>query len=214
MDRKLESTSLEIAAIYALTRWFETEQVSYTTIGGLAVALIAEPRVTKDIDVTVWLGERDWGEFLATGGAFGFTPRFADALEFAQQARVLLLQYQMPGQPERAALLDVSLAAMPFEQQMIERASRITIEALQLVVATPEDLIIMKAIPRRPRDIADIESILNTHPELDRARVRYWVSQFAETLELPELMTELERLLQRVPPTTKSPSGKKPPRKK
>ena len=70
MAKKLEATSLAFAAIRALTRWLEETQVSYTTIGGLAVALVAQPRVTEDIDITVWLGERNWAEFLASGRAY------------------------------------------------------------------------------------------------------------------------------------------------
>lgn len=213
-QKKLETTSLAIQAIQALTRWFEAEDVQYTVIGGLAVALVAQPRVTQDIDVAIWLGERDWAEFLKAGRAFGFTARLSDALEFAQRSRVLLLQYQAAAHPDSITNLDISLAAMPFEQEMIARAQQIMIDTLRLAVATPEDLIIMKAIPRRPKDIVDIESILNTHPELDRGRIRFWVAQFAEILERPEILTDLELLLQRVPPTIKSPSGKKPQRKK
>jgi hypothetical protein len=39
----------------------------------------------------------------------------------------------------------------------------------------PEDLIIMKAVAHRPRDLGDIEAMLAAHPELNPRRVRHWV---------------------------------------
>ncbi|MGH9835680.1 MAG: nucleotidyltransferase [Blastocatellia bacterium] len=77
------------------------------------------------------------------------------------------------------------------------RARTLTIGSLKLRVATPEDLIIMKAVAHRLRDIADIEAILNVERNLDLARIRYWVSQFAGALEMPELVDDLERVLRR-----------------
>jgi hypothetical protein len=38
----------------------------------------------------------------------------------------------------------------------------------------------------------DIDSVIESHPGLDKERIRYWVRQFAETLELPELWNDLE----------------------
>lgn len=55
----------------------------------------------------------------------------------------------------------------------------------------------MKAVAHRLRDIADIEAILNVERNLDLARIRYWVSQFAGALEMPELVDDLERVLRR-----------------
>ena len=53
----------------------------------------------------------------------------------------------------------------------------------------------MKAIAHRPRDIADIESILEAHPRIDEKRIRDLVREFAAVLETPDLATDLERLL-------------------
>ncbi len=64
-------------------------------------------------------------------------------------------------------------------------------------VITSEDLVVMKALARRTRDIADIEAVLDAHPDLDLDRVRYWVSEFATLLEAPEVLDELEGILLR-----------------
>jgi predicted nucleotidyltransferase len=72
--------------------------------------------------------------------------------------------------------------------------SVLEIGSLKLKVATPEDLIIMKAVAQRPRDIADIESILNAERGLDLARIRRWTQEFASVLGMPEIHEGVERL--------------------
>ena len=74
---------LPVAPLPDLVEWWRSQRVSGLVIGGLAVALLARPRVTRDVDVLVLLGEQRWAEFLAAGSAFGFLPRHPDALAFA-----------------------------------------------------------------------------------------------------------------------------------
>jgi hypothetical protein len=175
-----------------LLRWLEATQTPYATIGGIGVSLLVGARATKDVDAVLWLDTDHVESFLQTGAAYGFVPRISDAAAFARTQRVLLLQHQPTG-----ITVDLSCGVLPFEHEMIARARTLTIGSLKLRVATPEDLIIMKAIAHRPRDIADIEAILNIEQNLDLARVRHWVKQFADTLEMPELREDLEKMLRR-----------------
>lgn len=78
---------------------------------------------------------------------------------------------------------------------MIERSTLLEIGTLKLRLPTPEDLIIMKAVARRPKDLLDIQSIAASHPDIDRSRIRSWVEQFGEALDLPGLWKEIEKLL-------------------
>jgi len=105
---------------------------------------------------------------------------------------VLLLRHESSG-----INFDVSLGALPFELEMIERAATIKVSDFEVNVPTPEDLIITKAVAHRPKDIADIEAILSAHPHLDVQRVRFWVREFAVALERPQLSEGLEALLPR-----------------
>lgn len=68
---------------------------------------------------------------------------------------------------------------------------------LSLPLPTPEDLLIMKAVAHRPRDLVDAEAIMEAHPRLDRRRVRSWVRQFAEALETPEILVDLNAIFRR-----------------
>ena len=86
----------------------------------------------------------------------------------------------------------------------------VKIEALTIKVATAEDLVITKSIAHRGKDLGDIDTILRTVEDLDQARIRYWVAQFAEIMEMPEMMESLERQLTAPKSTTRRAGRKRP----
>jgi len=170
-------------------------------VGGVAASIQSEPRLTRDVDAVVLLGGRSLEEFLKDGARFGIVPRLSDALKFARRNRILLLVHG-----SSSINLDVALGAMPFEEEMISRANVVEINGVSIPVASPEDLIVMKALPLRPVDARDITSLVRMFPNLDKDRVRRWVREFAEVMEMPEIAERLEMHL--APPRRKAPALK------
>ena len=187
-DPQLPQSLLRV--LVSLTEWFKNQHVSYAIIGGAALGFLAQPRGTQDIDAVTWLDLSETAEFVKSGASFGFFPRISDPIEFARKSRVVLLQHN-----QTKIDVDISLGALPFEQEMIERAIEFTMSELTVQVATPEDLIITKAVAHRKRDLLDIDNVVSVYPNLDLARIRHWVGQFAAVLEAPELVSDLEDLL-------------------
>ena len=183
---------LPVAPLPDLVEWWQSEHVPGLVIGGLAVALLGRPRVTRDVDALVLLAEERWPAFVDAGSAFGFVPRQPDTLAFAREARVLLLRHQPTGID-----VDVVLGCLPFEEEAVARATTVEVAGVSVPLPTPEDLIIMKAVAHRERDLLDIEGLLAAHLELDLDRVRRWVRAFADALETPELYDDLEQRLRR-----------------
>jgi predicted nucleotidyltransferase len=175
--------------IAALMRWIAAERLDATVIGGVAAGLQGQPRLTEDVDVVVFDAQAE--TLIASGKRHGFEPRVADAIEFSRRTRVLLMQHRS------GVDVDLSLGALPFEREVIERAQSIDIGGLRISIATPEDLIVMKALARRPQDIADIAGIIEVQPDLDVDRIRHWVREFSAVLEMPEILDDLELLLRR-----------------
>ena len=92
--------------------------------------------------------------------------------------------------------IDISLGALPFEEEMVERSELYEVdETLQLRLPTPEDLIIMKAIAHRPKDLEDIRTIADKYPNMDIERIKKWVKAFGEVLETPDLWDFVKSLL-------------------
>lgn len=160
-------------------------------IGGLAASLLGRPRLTADIDAVIMLSVDQLSDLLEAAAQEGLIPRIADAVAFARQHRVLLLQHRESGIP-----VDISLGALPFEAEMIARRLLLNVGDLAIPVPRPEDLIVLKSVAHRPADLADIRAIAESHPEIDRKYIRRWVEAFAEVLELPHLWESIQPLLE------------------
>jgi hypothetical protein len=178
------------AVLRDLLAWLKARQVPGVVIGGLAASLLGRPRLTQDVDMLVLLDEVHWAEFLAVGAQHGFRPRRDDALAFARETRVLWMRHRESGLDA-----DIIFGSLPFEKEVVARATWVDLDGIRAPLPRPEDLIIMKAVAHRPRDLADIEAISAAHPKLDLRRVRRWVREFAAALEMPEILHDLEALL-------------------
>jgi len=173
-----------------MTRWFDATGVRAAIIGGVAASLLGKPRLTKDIDAVVLDAEAE--ALIESGAPYGFLPRVEDAVDFARNTRMVLLRFA-----EGAIDIDLSLGALPFEYEVIDRSSMIDVSpGVSIRIASPEDIIVMKAVAGRARDIMDIENIIQANPDLDIERIRRWVREFSAVLEMPEIHDALEKLLE------------------
>jgi len=189
---KKEPLSALLQSLRDLVKWLKSEHVPGVVVGGVAASILGRPRMTRDIDALVLLEEEYWDKFLTDGAKFGFTPRLADCLNFAKKSRVLLIRHKSSGID-----VDITFGALAFEKEAIAHAVWIDIKKIHLPLPLPEDLIIMKAIAHRPRDLADIESLLDVHPKLNLRRVRRWVKEFSKAIEMPEILGDLENIFQK-----------------
>ncbi|MBI4374269.1 MAG: hypothetical protein HY542_05270 [Deltaproteobacteria bacterium] len=182
------------AAIKDLLLWFREAKVRGLIIGAVASSLLGRPRTTEDVDAMVLLDPLDWSSFLQVGLQCNFEPRREDCLAFARRSRVLLVRHV----PTKVGV-DISFGALPFEEEALKRGIQVKIGTLSLLLPTPEDLVIMKAVAHRSKDVGDIEGLLMANPELDLKRIRYWVGEFSKVLEVPEIYEDLEKLLKAKP---------------
>ncbi|MFO0941627.1 MAG: DUF6036 family nucleotidyltransferase [Pirellulales bacterium] len=124
-------------------------------IGGLAVQHWGEPRQTGDVDATLWT---DFGRErpVIDRLLLDLSPRIADAAQFAMLNRVLLVQE--PGGVDT----DISLAAFPFERDVIDRAELVIVHCqnLHLFVRASDLVVVLKAFANRPRDWQDIRGVI------------------------------------------------------
>lgn len=161
-------------------------------IGGLAVQRWGEPRQTRDVDVALLTGfggeERFVDPLLER-----YVARRPDARQFALERRVLLVQ-DSAGIP-----LDVSLAALPFEERVIERSSAFAFApGAVLETCSAEDLIVLKAFADRPQDWLDIEgTIVRQGSALDRALIVEELEHLLALKEDPSPMATLQTLFRR-----------------
>lgn len=159
-------------------------------VGGIAASLSGIPRYTVDVDAVILLSVDDLPKLVEQASAVGLNHRISDPISFATRTRVLLLRHT-----DSKIDVDVSLGALPFEFEMVDRSRVVEVGHLALRIPTPEDLIIMKAVAQRPKDLEDIRAIAEINPDLDHARIRFWVEQFGEILEQPDLWVRILSIL-------------------
>ncbi len=145
--------------------------------------------MTQDVDLTLLapFGEEARPIDLLLGR---YGAREGNARSFALRYRVLKLRTR-DGVP-----IDVSLGALPFELEVLDRASPWRLSpAIDLFVCSAEDLIVYKLVASRPRDLLDVEGIVRLRwRDLDLARVRSRAREFAGLLELDDLLDPFETL--------------------
>jgi len=191
LSRSIQPPTLA-APLKDLMRWLVNERIPGAIIGGVAASIRGRPRLTDDVDAVILADDVGWERVVSSASPYGIVPRIDGVLDFAARSRVLLLRHEPSGVD-----LDVSLGALPFEREVIERSSIEKVGRLRLRLSSAEDVVIMKALARRPRDIADIEGILDVQRDLDLDRIRHYLREFSSLLEMPEIQEDFERLLRR-----------------
>lgn len=158
-------------------------------IGGLAVARWGEVRVTNDIDVTLFVGFGNEPHFVDALFA-EFPSRFPDSRDFALQNRVALLR------THGGVDLDIGLGGLPYEEEMIARASLAPMApGVSLKTCSAEDLIVLKAFAERDRDWADVRGIAARQlGHLDWPAIYERLRPLAELKEAPECLLRLQRI--------------------
>lgn len=186
---QLESLKGPIAAVQRLIARFNDRGI---IIGGVAASVLGMPRFTADADAMLLLSLDELGLLLKLAREEGLTPRLQDVEAFARRSRVVLLRHD-----ESGINVDISLGLLPFEIEAVERSQEIDIGSLRIRLPMPEDLIILKAVAHRPKDMTDIEAVLSVQRHLDYDRIEFWVRQFAEVLEMPGLWSDVEKMINR-----------------
>ena len=53
-----------LEALGDLVGWLRRAEVPHTIIGGIALALVGHPRLTRDVDAVILMGDLSWEGFL------------------------------------------------------------------------------------------------------------------------------------------------------
>lgn len=91
--------------------------------------------------------------------------------------------------------IDVSLAAFPFEHDLIDRSSLESFRGVRLRICGPSDLIILKAFANRLHDWTDIRGvIIRSGSHLDWHLIERELNVLAELKDEPEILGQLAKL--------------------
>jgi hypothetical protein len=157
----------------------DKNKISYMVLGGQAVLLYGEPRLTRDIDITLGLPAERVSLLLSAIQGTGLQP-LADPDTFVAKTMVLPCE-----DPDTKIRIDFIFSFSPYEQAALERVRLVPVGRGRVKFASVEDLIIHKMIAGRPRDLEDVHSVVVRNPEMDLAYIRKWLRAFARSLKEP-----------------------------
>jgi hypothetical protein len=153
--------------------------IPYMVIGGQAVLVHGEPRLTRDVDITLGVDIDQLPAVLRVVTVLGLVP-LVDPEAFTRATMVL------PCQDARTQIrVDLIFSFSPYERQAIGRAGSIRMGSADVQFASVEDLIVHKILAGRPRDLDDVRAVLNKNPAADRGFVRDKLAEFSATLGEP-----------------------------
>jgi hypothetical protein len=149
--------------------------VRWYVFGAQAAILHGATRLSADVDVTVDFEGQSASDVVRSLAEGGFELRVADVDGFVEKTRVIPIVHTRTRMP-----VDLVLSGPGLEELFFERAQTMTIEGVRVVVASAEDLVVMKVLAGRPKDIEDVTAILKAKgAAFDVARAR-------DTLKLVE----------------------------
>lgn len=154
------------------------KNIPYMIIGGQAVLVHGEPRLTKDIDVALGIGVDEWQRMDCVIEESAWQYLIRDVEDFVKETMVMPVKDK-----ESGIRIDFIFSLSPYERQAIHRAIAIDLGGIAIKFASLEDIVIHKIIARRPRDLEDAKSVLLKNPDYDNEYIKEWLGEFDKSLE-------------------------------
>ena len=161
------ATAAEVARTIADA--LDRHGLPYAIGGAIALGFYAVPRATVDVDVNVFVPPADQlARALIALADAGFLP---DEEESQLRARANT-EGHFRGSI-RGLRVDVFVPAIAYYAQLASRRRQVTLQGKPLWILSPEDLVVLKMMFFRRKDLADVEAVLRDQgASLDRQFVR------------------------------------------
>ena len=163
------------AAIIRTRRELDDLGARWAIVGGLAVAVHAEPRQTRDVDLAVVVsGDADAERIVRQLTARGF--RYVEegpVLEQKATGRLAGVRLEPPAVEATPVVVDLLFHSSGIEEEVVSAAEELEVlPGLRLPVATRAHLIALKVLAGRAQDVADIDNLLRFASSEDVALAR------------------------------------------
>lgn len=168
-----------------LTRY----KLPYMIIGGQAVLLYGEPRLTRDIDITLGVNTDRLKDILEVASELSLKSIPEDIESFTRETMVL------PTLDESTGIrVDFIFSHTTYEAEAIKRTTKVSIMGHEVSFASVEDLIIHKIFAGRPRDLEDVRSVILKNPEIDKGYIRHWLKEFDKSSDIKDFLKTFEEI--------------------
>jgi predicted nucleotidyltransferase len=171
-------------AVEQIIGLFDELGLQYAIMGGIAVRVYGIPRATYDVDFTTAIPREVLPSLFQRVQSKGFTvpeQYLQGWLDQVGGMPLIKFRLYLDG---RGVDVDVFLAESEFQETILTRRKRAKLNGNAAWLVSPEDLILLKLLANRPRDIADVGDVLFMQGELDLTYMRHWAAQLGLTDKL------------------------------
>jgi len=170
-------------------RFLEDQGTRYLVVGGLAIVVVGEPRTTADADAIIFVSPTEAEALIQAAAKAGFDLR--EAVERERLARTGTIRFR-----KGRFQIDLITASLPFEEAAHARASWHDLFGVRLPFPSPEDLILLKILAGREKDMLDATGIARRHHgHLDIAYLERTLLPICDAAEDASLWSRLQRVL-------------------
>lgn len=159
-------------------------------IGGIAVRWWGVPRPTYDADFAVAVDESDLARLLTALSDAGFavpiehTSGFRDVVAGMEKVKVTRFEHGTVWD------IDIFLVRTPHLESALRRRRPARIDGRVVQVMAVEDLIVLRLMANRFKDLADIQEMLRIVKDLDVRYLRRWAARMKLTERLNPFLKE------------------------
>jgi hypothetical protein len=172
-----------------IVNFLNSNGYSYFIIGGIAAGILGEPRITADVDVNIVVDKEDVPDFLSKAKKAGFKVPVKKCLKSAEQFGVFQISF---GDYH----IDFIIASTDLEEQAYKRRKSIQLYGVKAFFPSPEDLILMKIVPGREKDLLDAKGIILRHKgKLDTQYLKTWAMKLCDEAVDMRIWQALNKLL-------------------
>jgi hypothetical protein len=170
----------------SLTAVFDARALGWFVFGAQAVCVRGAPRATQDVDVTLFVARGALPDLVQELAANGLSHRYPEIAEQLLESGAVLPLKHVSGME-----VDLVCAGSGLEARALERATRVRIDGVDVPVAHATDLVVMKLLAGRGKDLDDARALLATG-DVDVSEARALLSQLEEALARRDLLPRLE----------------------
>ncbi len=179
-------------ALSDLAAVFEELGTPYAVMGGIAVRFYGLPRATYDVDFTAAIERDRLPDLYRRLRDLGYTiPEAYDGGWVDEVAGMPLVKARVYLEG-RGVDVDLFLAESRFQRQLLARRVREQFDDVPIWVVSAEDLVLLKLLAGRPRDLADVDDVMFTQGDLDKNYLRQWAEELGVLPELERALAQHE----------------------
>ncbi len=164
-------------ALKDFVRVFNSMSIPYAVMGGLAVRAYGVPRPTYDVDVMLAIEEERLPELFDAVEEEGYTVPDSYRTGWVDRiADMPLVKFRIY-RPTQSVDVDVFLMRTAYQREMMKRRRLADLDIGKTWVITPEDIVLLKLVAGRHRDLGDVEDVRFMEGELDVEYMRHWADR-------------------------------------